>query len=362
VRLILGLLLFPVSGWAFEAYPLMYETIRTRGMGGAMTAVGDDEQTLYANPAALGARERKAYAILDLAAEYNSDAKKVKDETDRLLSADTPESRSFNNNVLSRVMGKRSRAQVSNLGYYLGKDGFGAGILYQNLVEVGAIRPTNPKVQSLVVSDTVLSGSFARPVGGINTAFSDKAKGWWGGSVKVFTRSYARREFDARDFATLSESALFNNRYNGVTGDLDFSTFWKLENPWNQTVGLTVGNLLHNQIDPNIGELRPWVSVGTAIRPLSGPPERRKKLLLAADLWDVSRDVSVGSKVRLGIEAIPRPWLILRGGLRGGYLTGGFTTSFRLIQFDFATYSEELGSRPGNHEDRRYSASLSAVF
>jgi hypothetical protein len=363
--LILTILILSMTaskGSAFEAYPLWYESIRTRAMGGVSIALPEEEQALYSNPAALGLRETSAYSFINAGAEINRDFRNVKDETDRLSDADTAEGRGFNNNVLSRVMGNTARGQAHNLAYYLGSKGFGAGILAQGLVEIEAVRPTNPKVRTRQVSDIVLSGSFARPIPGSRIVFNDKARGWWGGTAKILTRSYLSAEFDPRDFAGLSESDLTDRRHNGTTMDADFGALYSLDNRWWQTLGLTVGNVFETEIDPQVGNLQRWIAVGTSIRPLSGPANRKQKLVLAADLWDVTGDGTFWHKLRLGMEARPRPWLRLLFGLRSGYPSAGFSTVFNNVSCHVSTYSEERGPRVGDREDRRYALGLNIHF
>ncbi len=356
------LILFPSVSYAFESYPLFYENTRSKGMGGATVALSDDEQALYSNPAALAIRKRKNYAFVSLTGEINQDFRRVKDETDRLSDKDTPEGRAFNNDVLNRTMGTQARLLLSNFAYYLGASGFGVGFLSQSLGEISVIRPTNPRVKNLQVFDSVLSGSFSRPVSGKSIVLSDKSNGWWGFTAKVVTRNYINHDFDARDFAGLSENALKANKFNGVTGDIDFGTFWALDNKYWQTLGLTVGNIFENNLDDNVGHLNRWLAFGTSIHPLSGPQERQEKLLFAADYWSMDEGGSFLSNIRIGLEGKPYDWLALRMGVRGGYISAGLTTTFRLLQLDYATYSEELGPRPGSLEDRRHTVSISAVF
>ncbi|RCK79781.1 MAG: hypothetical protein OZSIB_3935 [Candidatus Ozemobacter sibiricus] len=349
------------------AHRLFYETPRTQGMGGAVVAVADDHQALFANPAGLCQVNDKGYAVVNAHGEMNQDFRRVKNRTDGLSDADTPESRAANNAKLSDVMGQQARLVAGNLAYYLGgRDGhgFAGAFLYQAVTEIGVIRPTSPRLQVRGDIDSVLLGSVARPItGGKRNLFNDIAHGWWGATMKFLSRRSLDREYDARDFAQLSESDLRAEQRKGATADFDAGTFWRLKNDWDTTLGLSVSNLLESEVDPSIGRLRREWAVGATIKPLSGPPERKRKLLLAADLWDIAgTDGTFFSRLRLGAEALVVPWLKVRTGVRGGYPTAGFTAEFREARLDFATYSEELGPRPGDREDRRYSLSFGFEF
>lgn len=358
------MLFFLLSGTAFagQAHPLEYETPRSQGMGGAFVAVADDQQALFSNPAGLGQITDKSYAILDATGEINQDMRRVENKTSGLSDADTPEARAENNRMLSEVMGQQSRIVASNLAYYLGSTGFGAGFLYQSVAQIGVVRPTSPRIQAKADIDSLLVGAIARPIPGSRIVFGDSSTGYWGLGMKFISRRTLDREYDARDFASLSEDDLRNDALKGAALDLDGGVLYRLSNPWNQSIGLSVRNVFESEIDARIGRLPRRVDIGTAIRPLTGTTERSRKLLLAADLADVTSDGTFFSKLRLGMEARMRTWLTVRGGLRGGYLSAGATAKFREARFDFATYSEELGPRPGDREDRRYSLSLAVDF
>ncbi len=347
---------------AFDSPALDYETVRTRGMGGCSVALSDDQQALYSNPAGLFQNRENLFAVADVAAEVNQDLRRVENKTSGLSDKDTPESRASNNALLRDVMGQRARLQASNLAYYLGEKGFGTGFLYQSTTSIGVNSPANPRIKAQGTVDSVLSGSISRPIPGVKNLFQDKALGWWGGSLKFVSRRYIDREYDPRDFAGLSESDLRDAQYKGTGMDFDAGTFWVLDNSFQQTIGVVIHNVIETELDPLVGRLPRQFCLGTAIKPLNGGPERKQKLVLAADLWDFTGGGAMLNHLRLGVEGKPRPWLTLRGGVRAGYLTAGCTMRFRVARFDFATYSEELGNRPGDREDRRYSGELSLDF
>ncbi len=352
----------PASGESPYAHPFSYETVRTLAMGGTSVAVADDEQALFTNPAGLGQIEDKGFAVLNAKGEINQDFRRVKNKTDGLSDADTPQSRASNDAILTSVMGQRARTSLSNLAYYLGGKGFGAGFLYQETSEIRVIRPTSPKLRTMGDIDSVLTGSIARPIMGSRTVFNAKANGWWGATLKFISRRSIDREYDARDFGQVSENDLRRAQFKGPAVDCDGGILWRLRNPYNQTVGLFVGNLFESEFDPLIGHLHRQVGIGTALRPLFGPQERNDKLLLTADLWDINGEGTFWSRLRLGAEARLRSWLKIQGGIRGGYLTAGASGKFREARVQIATYSEETGTRPGDLEDRRYSLSINFEF
>jgi hypothetical protein len=73
------------------------------------------------------------------------------------------------------------------------------------------------------------------------------------------------------------------------------------------------------------------------------------------------RGISVPLKIHMGVEAV-LPMLTLRGGLNQGYYTAG--VSFNLFFFDIevSTYGEEIGSYPGQKQDRRYTLKFTSTL
>jgi hypothetical protein len=362
---LLGFVFTALSGGSIEARdarPIVYETMRTRGLGGCAVALCDDEQALFMNPAGLGQITDKEYALVALQGEANRDYRRVTNKTDGLSDQDTPEARAANNDALSAVMGQHARLAASNLSYYLGGTGFGAAFLYQAVSAVAVQRPTNPRIHATGDIDSVLTGAIARQIPGPRVLFRDQSHGWWGVGLKFLSRRSLDHEFDARDFAGLSEKDLRDRAFKGATFDLDGGILWRLANPWYPSLGLAINNVLGTEVDPLIGRLPRQIAVGAAIRPLGGPPERNRKLVLAADLHDVDGRGTLFTRLRVGAEVEMHRYIKIRGGFRGGYPTAGFTADFGDARFEAAVWSEELGDRPGDREDRRYGAHASFAF
>ncbi|MDN5280445.1 MAG: hypothetical protein PWR01_4410, partial [Clostridiales bacterium] len=112
----------------------------------------------------------------------------------------------------------------------------------------------------------------------------------------------------------------------------------------------------------DIGTLKRQLAVGASFRPLTGPPERNEKLLVAIDFWENGDDRSSLSKFRMGAEFKLSRHFFIQTGIRSGYFTGGAGITWNDWRFQASTYSEELGQNPGDDEDRRYSCSATWEF
>lgn len=67
--------------------------------------------------------------------------------------------------------------------------------------------------------------------------------------------------------------------------------------------------------------------------------------------------IQSGRKIHLGVE-ISLPLIDIRAGFHQGYYTAGVGLDFGILRLDAATYGVELGEYPGQEEDRRYVAQL----
>lgn len=346
------------------AAPADFETVRTRGMGGACTAVADDQQALFINPAGLFQVKENRYALVDVAAQRNLDSAAIENDLKQLSDDDTPAARRKNSEIMARIAGRPSWLELSNHAWYLGADGFGFGFLVNGVALAEASRPTRPQVRVTGRVDSLLSGSLSREVRGMQNLFSSRARLHWGGTLKFLSRRSLDKLYVARDFPGLSENDLRRAQAKGATGDLDAGLHAALAAPWAPTLGIHVENLLESEIDPRIGNLPRRCRVGCSLRPLEGPPERQNRLLLAMDVVDIWGGGSPFKRILLGAEARrwPRPWSEVRAGVRGGYLTFGCSGRFRLVRLDYATWAEELGRSPGDREDRRHSLALGLEF
>lgn len=72
-------------------------------------------------------------------------------------------------------------------------------------------------------------------------------------------------------------------------------------------------------------------------------------------------DMQLGTKINFGVE-FSWPLIDIRGGFHQGYYTLGTSFDLWLVRFDLATYGVERGAYPGQLEDRRYMMQVSFEF
>ncbi len=340
----------------------IYESARTFGMGGTSVAIADDHQALFTNPAGLGLQKNSSYSVTNVMIKQSENYSKVNGKINNLSDDDTGASRAANFSNLLAIMGETGYQAWSAMAYYMGSTGFGMSAYYHDSEEFSVENPANPHVKSSIYQDAVLTGSIARGFNESQILFKDRAIGWWGATMKVATRKMSEQSFYARDFAALTPGALKDTDRSGATLDFDLGALWQLNNPWQTSLGLFVGNVLSTDYSEEAGTLERQFAFGTSIKPLTGPPERNEKLVLAADYWENGDDRTAMTKLRLGMQVELAKGIHLLCGLRGGYPTAGFAVKWYDLRVQAATYGEELGQRPGEKEDRRYTASFNLEF
>lgn len=345
-----------------SAAPVTYESSRALAMGGACVAVADDHQAMFSNPAGLALQKKSAYSLINLSAERNDGYDKVSNNIDKLVDSDTPAGRANNFNSLMQIMGEKGYQAWSTMAYYLGSTGFGINAYHRESEFFTVENPASPRVTSNIYKDTILSGSIARDFGEAQVLFKDRATGWWGATMKFATRKTGEHVFYARDFAALTPETLKDANLTGTALDFDLGALWQLNNPWQSSIGLFVGNVLSSDYSEEAGTMKRQFAVGTSIKPLTGPPERNEKLVLAADYWENGDDRTSLTKIRLGMQLRLSRYIQLLAGLRGGYPTAGLAVTWNDLRIQAATYGEEVGQRPGEREDRRTAVTFNLEF
>ncbi len=333
--------------------PLVYENARSLAMGGVSVSIADDEQALFCNPAGLGQQNKSKFSILNPFYAESKNFDKTLSAIDSLKDGDTAASREHNLNSLIRVMGKTGWRNRSNMSYYLGSTGFGIAAYYVDNETYFVDNPVNPRVGSKVDKDMVLSASISRPFKDSEEMFKDKSYGWWGATIKIASRKTTNTSYFIRDFSALNPSLLKNTDKSGVAMDFDLSAIWQISNPMNPTFGVFAGNIFNAKFSDDAGNLERQFGAGVSIRPLTGDLERKNRILLALEYWDIGDEGNAFKKLRLGSQIQLSKTLHAHLGIRSGYPSYGFSFAWHDLELQAAMYSEELGKRPGDFEDKR---------
>ena len=344
------------AAWA-EPLPLFYQGVRPLGMGGAFTAVADDENAMFYNPA--GLNSIKGYGRFELlnplvalstnTVEFAQDIQDVADApTDAqqaTLAAD----------LLQKWLGEHLHARTSvfpNLTFH----NFGIGVLGQGVFDGEVHTPTGSNTLELRggydVAGLVSGAMGFSPLG---------ASLQLGATAKYVRRGLLDQSYTANDLVQRDGIDLDRDLKKGSGFGVDAGVILSFPVPLKPAVGVTVQNIGDIDLDA-AGTHEQQVNAGLALR----PPFPFGSLILALDMVDVTgnigSDQDKAKRLHAGAEyRFPRV-LALRAGLNQGYGSVGATLDLWILKLAYAYTTEEVGAYAGQTPNHRHVAQLSLGF
>jgi hypothetical protein len=318
-------------------------SVRALGMGNAYTAIVDNDDSLFYNPAGLGRVEGINWNIVDLYVGANGED--VYDTYQGFGDTSTGTA-AFANNVKS-LFGKsiwiggggKSALTVPYFGV-AAYDGLTASAYLSN--------PAFPNMNINFINDY----GFAAGV-----AFDIVPKIITMGFVgKKITRIGSAFPIGVSTLANLSSTQLQDDLNNRGTGyGVDYGVNFMIPAPIKPTFSFVWKNLGYTTFTKDYGAVAPpmikdeMIAGFGCLIDLPGLDIRP-----AFDFKYMNRpEEQLGKKLHFGIE-FDFPILELRAGFHQGYYTAGAGIDLGVLKIDAATYGVELGEYPGQHEDRRY--------
>jgi hypothetical protein len=345
--LVLMLLIVFVSGISAKEYPTLHRGVRPLGMGGAFTAVADDENALFYNPAGLSAISTLQLSILNPLIEVSENTIDMYNDAQDTDLDDTGETADF----LRDYVGEHQHARVAlfpHVGFNL--FGFGAmvGGIGQATVDMEVRNPVWPEAHIDIVQDTGLLGGAGGklPLTGLRA----------GASIKMISRDSLEEVYTATDIASDDFDDQFEDDQNSGSGvSLDIGAIYTM--PFVKAAQADVGLAIQNVPSMDMGDARDidtQANLGFTVK----KQLLKFQILGALDVMDITNatgdDDDFGKRLHMGIEFQLPAVLSVRAGLNQGYYTLGATLDLWVFQFDFATYGEEVGTYAGQRVDRRY--------
>jgi hypothetical protein len=331
-----------------------YTGVRQLGMGGAYTAVVDDETALLTNPAGLGKIRDSTLTIvdpeLDLGA-YDSDAVTSSNMTKVLNIQDL-------DNALSSQKGKHWHLK-GQIFPSLVLPNMGIGV-HAKTVYDAEVDQTGTNFRLDYTQDYAAAlGYCLRFFGGIIKI---------GVSGRLVDRTEAHKDLDATatnlDLKTIQSEGL------GLASDVGIIISAPIEYlPSLSAVVHDAGNTsytlssgMFNSTATRPADSIQTIDVGIAFFPILANHDR---FTITAEYHDVATagtETDALRRVHAGAEFNIHDFLFLRGGMNQRYYTAGIELASERFQLQAATYGEEIGVRPANREDRRYVGKFSIRF
>jgi hypothetical protein len=340
-----------------EPLPLFYQGIRPLGMGGAFTAVADDENAMFYNPAGLNSiKGFGRFELLNPMVEMSTNTMEFAGDLQDVADADTDaEQAALASDLLDTWLGEHVHARVSafpNVTFH----NFGIGVLGQGAFDAEVHNPAGSntlRVRGGYDAAALVSGAI-----GFSPAGSTLRIGVTGKFVRreLLDQSYTTNDLVQQDGIDLDRDLV-----EGTGFGFDVGVILGLPLPLKPAVGVSVQNIGDLDLE-DAGVLPQQINLGIALRP-SLPFGH---LTLAADMVDVTKELGSDSdtakRLHVGAELALPAVLSLRAGLNQGYVVAGATIDLRVLKLAYAYSIEEVGAFAGQTPDRRHVAQLSLGF
>ncbi|MFH1222716.1 MAG: hypothetical protein V1647_00060 [Pseudomonadota bacterium] len=359
MKKILITLLITSSSILFAAeYDYIYKGARPMGMGGAFTAVSDDINALFYNPAGLN-RIKKGEGeiiVLNPGIVMNTTAIDIAGKISRMVTQNPMD-------ALTPYIGQNMHLDIMSMMPSLARKNFAVALMLPTIRNNTLLRRNvATEAYETIIADSGLMLGFAHGF------LQDRLA--VGVDIKFLVRGAGDVTFDAVQLYT-RRTVNFNDigGYGfGVDGDIGamytFNKVWFFI----PTVGMSINNIGATKFPTHFGRgtyygaladeyrLKRSLSIGSKFELPSGA--YFSKWIFVFDINNIGFPGSMFKKFHLGTEALLFNFFGLRGGINQGYFTFGLTLNIPVMKIDFFTYGEELGDSTGVKGDRRIGIQL----
>ncbi len=341
IKYLFVVLLMGSQAFANPSLPLheTYTSVRALGMGNAYTAIVDDGDSLFYNPAGLNRVSGVNWTIID-----------PRVGTDDVNIMQTINNFKSSSNLTGAIQSQYGKSEWANAGAksIFTFPHFGAGLFGNSDTLLSVSNPPYPQLnlQSYTDYGGVVGFGF-EPV----PSFVK-----FGMDTKYMIRTGTESIFTADQLATLSSTQISDALKSTGTGyAVDTGLLVTLPSPIRPTLSFVWKNMGCTAFTKTAGPNAPPRIQDEMI--IGGALEITAPLISISPTIDYKYlnrgDIQFGKKISLGVE-VSLPLLNLRAGFNQGYYTGGVGIDLGIIKVDAASYAEELGEFPGQIEDRRY--------
>lgn len=332
-----------VAGTAlFQQFPLLYQGVQVEGMGGAFTAVANDSNAPFYNPAGLDNIEKTSFQILNISADISYPGL-YPDLYNSLTGASTSNPSSYVN-AFNNIAGQSLYARIGDYSNFTTHD-FAIGILSNNqMLGVANASPTTNNLASLAaLSDTgiVISGAYG---------FFDhhlQVGGTLMGLYQMFENVPSLTVAQASNISSTLSGDL--SRGFGVLGNL--GAIYNFDLPLNPSLGASILNVGTASFGA-AGSLPQIINAGIGINPDIGFGH----LLADIDYVDLTNYLyytgdSLWLHTRFGVQYKFPEILTLSAGVYEGYPTVGIGVDLWAFEVNASYYTEEASPIPGLNPD-----------
>lgn len=329
----------------------MPEPPMVRAMGGAFTAVADDENAVFYNPAGYGTIDDRIISVFSLGVKANIDDPAINLWLALLAGANLTAPENMNTYLSNVTLALGAVGPM-----YFGRVGNNYGFaFFDNFSFRFTGRPgaMMPYAILKIYSDVGFVGGY-----GIELPFLKNL--YAGFNFKVVLR--IKSEVEGTALAVMDS---ISNMYNlptakaiGFGGDLgvlykplSWLSFGLAAKDFFGTHFASWQTLSAAEATFEDSCIKPRIAFGVAFYPLKttgeGEPKNIKDFVIALDYSDLLDYSSVFTNIKVGISFNTLNVINIRAGFDGGYLTGGIGFDLNFFHTNIVYFVDELGSYPG---------------
>jgi hypothetical protein len=322
--------------------PAFYEGVRPLGMGGAFTAIADDSNAIFYNPAGLNRLETWSFEV-PITIESSDSNIDIADEAQDVDFDSTTETVDF----IRDHLGETGHVRFALSPNFIKKN-FGFALLGQGQATFRFDNPAFPEASVYAM------GTSSAHLAMGHSFLGDKLS--IGGTMKYITATTLDETYTAQQIsATNFEDTIEDDQLDGSGFGVDIGVIYSLPFKIDSTVGLSVINLGGVDLG-DAGELDQQVNIGAAVN-YAFEQTSWLNLVGAFDIVDLFQeagsDDDIYKRLRIGLEA-QMPVVTLRTGIYQGYGTFGVSLNLKFAKLEYANYAEEVGAFAGDSVDRRH--------
>lgn len=329
----------------------VHHSLEASAMGGAYTAIVEDESAVFMNPAGVAAYD--AMEIRWLSFDITA--------SDDLISSAKTMSKlnKIDGTTINSIMGKNMFIDTGAR-FMLMSPNFGFASFYN--IQLGAFAK-NQALPNIELAQEQTAGF--QTAFGISSAMSKKrGKGkrnkefvseWrFGVAPKYIFRRGGIRELASANLITL-DSAQINNLFGNVGSaygaDVGVQRVEKLGNGTTLHFGAAWLDVGDTHFNSNADPIKSKLNVGAGAT--WGTDKSPTRITLSTELSQLNNTADFDKRTHLGVK-LDLPILDIYAGLSQLNLTYGFALDFWFLRISAASYAEELGPIQGQNPDRRY--------
>lgn len=358
---------------AGDERPSKYLGARPAAMGGAFSAVSDDENAFFYNPAGFADVTVSKFVLINPSFRLGEGLQTLLDMQKEVDDAKNDTTKQTE--LLRKYIPLSVRFGTSPIFPYYVTKNFGIGILSQADFVVDVKNRVSPTIYIDGQVDVTVIGNYAMKVEEIEGLSI-------GGSVKVINRGKMVEKNTGEVPVSLGVVDLagenIEDKFDSVTATgigIDIGAIYQLDEKTKVALVLkNIGGVKFNFKSTDVageqreykGEIPFGATIGASYK--YKMPEKYKKdfaakdILFAADIADIGSGGSFWKKVHLGAETTVLRKLNVRAGINQGYLTFGLGIRLGIIQLDWAYYQEERGRYAGQLVDKSHILGLTIRF